>query len=346
MTDGKERVDDESTLLAASVLYRESLAGRAHDSLELCGRRPLSDGQVSGAANLLRRLGLVRPVEGDERELVPIAPDAALRACLDADLADATRFARGLVQRRAEIDAIVGCFRDIYAEQLSSGEIEIVRGAQAISEAVENAEMAARETAVALHPSPPGDLRRASRLNERSAKRGIAIRTVHLSGHAGQHRVDRYLRSMVADGVSVRLAESLPCRMIVVDSSFAVLWIEEETESGEKALVVRSAPLTQFAARIFEHFWSVALPWPAPGRKDREFFSESRRRQLIQFMMSGMHDDAIARRLGVSVRTIRRLIADLMSELGAESRFQAGVLVASAGWPLPGGGSGDAGQQG
>ena len=36
--------------------------------------------------------------------------------------------------------------------------------------------------------------------------------------------------------------------------------------------------------------------------------------------------------LGVSLRTVRRRVADLMSELGAESRFQAGVEASKRGW--------------
>ncbi|MFF8729062.1 hypothetical protein ACF073_21570 [Streptomyces sp. NPDC015171] len=37
----------------------------------------------------------------------------------------------------------------------------------------------------------------------------------------------------------------------------------------------------------------------------------------------------IARRLGVSLRTCRKHIADLFQELGADSRFQAGYLTAA-----------------
>ena len=38
-----------------------------------------------------------------------------------------------------------------------------------------------------------------------------------------------------------------------------------------------------------------------------------------------MNDKAIARQLGVSERTAHRRVTSLLSRLGAESRFQAGV---------------------
>ena len=47
----------------------------------------------------------------------------------------------------------------------------------------------------------------------------------------------------------------------------------------------------------------------------------------------GAKDEQIARSLGVSLRTVRRRMADLFEELGVESRFQAGVeAVRDAGW--------------
>ena len=53
---------------------------------------------------------------------------------------------------------------------------------------------------------------------------------------------------------------------------------------------------------------------------------------LLQQLAAGAQDEQIARRLGVSLRTVRRRVADLMSELGAESRFQAGVEASKRGW--------------
>lgn len=46
----------------------------------------------------------------------------------------------------------------------------------------------------------------------------------------------------------------------------------------------------------------------------------------------GHTDEVIARKLGVSIRTVRRLMADLLKTLNAESRFQAGVQATRRGW--------------
>jgi DNA-binding NarL/FixJ family response regulator len=50
--------------------------------------------------------------------------------------------------------------------------------------------------------------------------------------------------------------------------------------------------------------------------------------RLITLLLSGLTDEAIARQLGTSHRTIQRRVAALMSELGAHTRFQVGVQAA------------------
>jgi DNA-binding NarL/FixJ family response regulator len=58
---------------------------------------------------------------------------------------------------------------------------------------------------------------------------------------------------------------------------------------------------------------------------------ESRERVLIKLLNDGYTDGAIARKMGVSDRTIRRLNAQLMKKLGARSRFEAGVMATKMG---------------
>ncbi len=48
-------------------------------------------------------------------------------------------------------------------------------------------------------------------------------------------------------------------------------------------------------------------------------------------LAEGAKDEVIARRLGVSLRTCRRHIAEILETLQADSRFQAGVLAERAG---------------
>jgi len=55
-------------------------------------------------------------------------------------------------------------------------------------------------------------------------------------------------------------------------------------------------------------------------------------RALLQMLAQGCTDESAAKRLGLSLRTVRRMTAVLLGRLGARSRFQAGVRAAQQGW--------------
>ena len=49
-------------------------------------------------------------------------------------------------------------------------------------------------------------------------------------------------------------------------------------------------------------------------------------------MAEGLHDEAIASRAEISVTTVRRHIAAIMTRLGMSSRFAAGAAAQRRGW--------------
>ncbi|MGH2602897.1 MAG: response regulator transcription factor, partial [Dehalococcoidia bacterium] len=57
--------------------------------------------------------------------------------------------------------------------------------------------------------------------------------------------------------------------------------------------------------------------------------------QVLRLLDAGYKDDAAARQLGMSVRTYRRHVAEIMRSLGATSRFQAGARAAELGLRPP-----------
>ena len=79
---------------------------------------------------------------------------------------------------------------------------------------------------------------------------------------------------------------------------------------------------SSLVAELFEQLWlraAAARPHP-----DGEAASDDRRR-ILELLMIGTKDETIARQLGLSLRTVRRRVAELMDELGARTRFQAGM---------------------
>lgn len=88
-------------------------------------------------------------------------------------------------------------------------------------------------------------------------------------------------------------------------------------------LVVHSGALLELLSEVFEVTWAHAIPLrvTAGGLKD-----ESADEQLVlNLLAAGLTDDAMARHLGVSVRTVQRRVREICARLGARTRFQAGL---------------------
>jgi DNA-binding CsgD family transcriptional regulator len=135
---------------------------------------------------------------------------------------------------------------------------------------------------------------------------------------------------MTEAGGEVRTVDQLPERMFIFDREMAFIPKRTRPDRVPGALIVRDAVIVSFLCTLFEQFWIGAMPFvpEGPGYHDA---SSDLRRSIVSLLAQGLKDEAVAKRLGMSVRTCRRHIASLMQELGAESRFEAGVKAAQLG---------------
>jgi hypothetical protein len=117
--------------------------------------------------------------------------------------------------------------------------------------------------------------------------------------------------------VSPRAAVTVPARAMVVDGLVGVVL----DNAGAGRVVRDDTELTSLVA-LADRLWvqSIEVSQVQSARPTR-----SRHELVLRMLAQGLTDDAIARRLGVSVRTVRGDVASAMSELDARSRFQAGV---------------------
>ena len=90
-------------------------------------------------------------------------------------------------------------------------------------------------------------------------------------------------------------------------------------------VVVRDPMLVQVFIALFDRMWDQASPIVA-GRTDA-----GQDEHLLSLLSRGLKDEAIARYLGWSLRTVRRRVARLMVDLGARTRFQLGAEAVRAG---------------
>ena len=113
---------------------------------------------------------------------------------------------------------------------------------------------------------------------------------------------------------------------VIVDERTAVL----RGRAAQARVVVRAQAVVSTLAAVFHAGWEAAWRLPAPVPGDSRLATEPARR-ILDLMAAGYRDAAAARELGLSIRTYRRHVAELMAELRAASRFQAGARAAHLG---------------
>ena len=140
------------------------------------------------------------------------------------------------------------------------------------------------------------------------------------------------VRRRAERGEHVRVLGSVPGRLALI-GDVAALVPRSLGPGDDVILVVRQRALVDSLIWLFESLWERALVVPGlPGDGDTVSADEGARRLLLEQLARGAKDEQIARTLGLSLRTVRRRVADLMDDLGAGSRFQAGVEAVRRGW--------------
>jgi DNA-binding CsgD family transcriptional regulator len=128
-------------------------------------------------------------------------------------------------------------------------------------------------------------------------------------------------------GVEVRTVPVVPTDATVVDRTLALLPGEGRAAG---LTMVRLPSVVGTVVALFEQLWASAAPLTRAQITGGAELN-ARERELLALLSAGCTDESAAARLGISVRTVRRMMAAIMTRLGARSRFQAGLKAADRG---------------
>ncbi len=139
------------------------------------------------------------------------------------------------------------------------------------------------------------------------------------------------LHDRTVGGEHVRLATFVPFSAVLVDETAAVVEFSNIDPTGGGSMLLRNGPFVTALRRLAEVLFTSGMPLPgADGSGEPEGMSD-RDTVILQLLAGGASDTTISRRLRVSQRTVERRVRHLMDQLGAQTRFQAGVEVARQG---------------
>jgi AraC-like DNA-binding protein len=156
-------------------------------------------------------------------------------------------------------------------------------------------------------------------------ERGVQMRTLYHHTARFNGPSQAYVAAVSALGAQYRTAHELFGRIIVFDRETAFI---PDRHGSWGAVVIREPSIVAYLCSIFEAAWSTAKPFGDATADGLETVSKELDQTILRLLAAGLKDEAIARRLGMSLRTLRRHIADIMAGLGADSRFQAGIRAA------------------
>ncbi|CAM4428292.1 LuxR C-terminal-related transcriptional regulator [Nocardia ninae] len=140
----------------------------------------------------------------------------------------------------------------------------------------------------------------------------------------------RHALSTNASGAQARTLPEPPFKMIISDDERASLVLHvDERRPDPMGLRITGSPALDLLIKTFDVLWSLAAPISVNPTAEA---LDERDRAILTLMGLGATDDTIARRLGMSRRTVVRRTARLLERLGASTRFQAGVQATRRGW--------------
>ncbi|MFK4038616.1 helix-turn-helix domain-containing protein [Nonomuraea wenchangensis] len=309
--------------VAEETAYRALLRHGPATLAELAAETGSSAAAIRRLLPRLEDLGLTSRVAGRPLRLVATPPDIAVDILV--------------ARRQEELTHSRAAAALLATEAAGRGGpqpeevLEVVTGHDAVARRYLQLERdATRELLVLVRPPYAVDVGDGHQNARRAARRGApVVRGIYSPLAFEQPGMLAHARRAIADGEQARLGQ-VPVKLAVADARVAILPLaSEEDLAVGSALVVHPSALLDALVGLFETLWRAAVPLRLT--EDR-LQPEGRPRvpdaEVLALLAGGMKDDAIARQLGLSPRTVQRRVQVLCERLGARTRFHAGVLAA------------------
>ena len=164
-------------------------------------------------------------------------------------------------------------------------------------------------------------------------ERGVRCRAIYEVASLEMPERLPYIRKLAALGEQVRVLPQLPMKLIICDHRIALLPLASASDERWTVgvMAVHPSRLLDGLIALFEDYWQRSVALNAALSEARTRSLSAADHETLMLLCTGMKDEAMARQLAVSPRTLNRRIIKLMATLGASSRFQLGVQAAKHG---------------
>ncbi|MFG3282479.1 LuxR C-terminal-related transcriptional regulator [Streptomyces sp. NPDC048111] len=294
----------------------------------------LSVDEVERTERVLRHLKLLQPMPGHPSVLVPVGPDVAAADLVGAAEQQIRDLQGAVTEVRGKLLSLTPLYFEGRRERNRFEAFDLINDAALVQSMINERRQQCRNEILMIQPGgprPPEVLAAARETSHEMLSRGVKMRTLYQHTARSDLPTRSYVREITEAGAEVRTADEVIDRLFIYDREIAFL-PERARQPGRPpgAAVVREPTLVAFLCSVFGHLWDGATPFEPESAK-AEATADDVKHSIMRLMAKGFKDEMVARRLGMSVRTCRRHIAEITEEMEATSRFQAGFNVAMSG---------------
>lgn len=307
-------IGEDSERLYRRVLRLDGLAMDVH--AEALG---WSIDRTTAAVLPLITLRLVR--QNLDNALVAPHPRAALTRLVERETAR-------LDLRRRELEDVAAAVGDFSADHLA-GRVDVldptaldVIPTDLVTSTIEEMLRTTSGPIRSLHLEVAGGPAADARVSERAQAlmtQGRELRSIYPVAVLDDPDQLQWVRDWAQYGERQRVVEQVPAEFVVFGDE-AVLAAPLWGSPARSVVLLRLPLLVSVFTAVFDETWSGGHPVPD------ETIEQDAGTRLLALLATGFKDEAIARYLGVGVRTVRRRVAELMDDLGVHTRFQLGLV--------------------
>lgn len=315
----------------AHAVYRFTLSQPGCRPEDLLLHLDGDEDAIRRSVDRLLELALLRPVSGT---LVPTRPPLALRTLLQRQQSELLRQEREFTQIKAAVDRLSEEYEYAQAPGSHAGWERLETPAAIHARMERLAGKAAIECLSLLPADTTGEALNARRpIDQHMLERGVSVWNLHLESIYNDRPALGYARWLASNGGGVGTVPTLPLWLVIYDRTTALLSIDPHDPAAGAVEVTGAGFLTGLVS-LFERIWASMTPLDADEAASGDEPSPVER-EVLRLMGQGLTDEAVCKKLGIGLRTLRRMIAELMERLGARSRFEAGANAVDRGWLRP-----------
>jgi DNA-binding CsgD family transcriptional regulator/DNA-binding MarR family transcriptional regulator len=306
----------------AIAVYRTLLTAPRLTPQGLTVATGLNPAQVLAVLDLLEEKGFLRRSHNDPGELRTESPLVAFERLIGRHEEALHRSQEQLSSMRAGSAELVEEYHRVL-ERTRLGQIEhIVETDEIVARVLELGQNVERSVDTLLTSTPTRhQLDQAMSDEGAMLGRGVRLRSIYPAAARHDDGVVEYAGWLQGRGGAARTVLSVPNQTMLYDGEVAVLMFNHADFT--RGAIVLSAPGAVVALQsLFDLLWESGTDLVEPPSME-ELRPEER--ELLQLLGRGMKDEAVARALGISIRTVRRMINILSERLDAPSRFTLGA---------------------